>query len=103
MWSWHDGMDGWGGLWMALTMAIVWLPLILLVAWALIGDGMRHRDRSPGAPLPPGTPAEPDAREVARRAYARGEIDRERYLQVIEDLDRTARPAAAPPPATEDR
>ena len=36
MWYWHDGVDGWGALWMTLGMAFVWLPLILLLAWALI-------------------------------------------------------------------
>lgn len=88
MWYWHDGVDGWGALWMTLGMAIVWLPLILLLAWALIGGDRPWRTRGGAGPSSP--PPEPDARELARRTYARGEIDRERYLEMIEDLDRTA-------------
>jgi uncharacterized membrane protein len=86
MWEWHEGPDGWGVLWMGLMMAIVWLPLLLILFWGLREFGRPHNDGRPPSNQPP---AEPDARELARRAYARGEIDRERYLQVIEDLEQT--------------
>ena len=86
MWNWNDGPDGWGLLWMALMMAIVWVPLLLILVWALREFGRpRGSEQPPASQLPP----EPDAREIARRAYARGEIDRERYLQIIEDLEQT--------------
>ncbi len=83
MWTWHDGGDGWGVLWMGLMMAIVWVPLLLVFVWALREFGRpREDDRaSMRGPVP-----EPAAGEIARRAYARGEIDRERYLQVMDDL-----------------
>lgn len=86
MWYWHDGPDGWGVFWMGLMMAIVWLPLLVLLIWAFRQfTAPPRRDEPPaGAPT-----QESDAREEARRAYARGELDRERFLQVIEDLDRT--------------
>ena len=84
MWDWHDGPDGWGVLWMGLMMAIVWVPLLLILAWALreLG-GPRRSDQPPSSEPRP----EPEAREIARRAYARGEIDRERYLQIMKDLE----------------
>lgn len=85
MWEWHDGPDGWGWFWMILMMAVVWVPLILLLLWATGSVGR-------GAP-PSATPGEsrPDARELARQAYARGEIDRARFLQMMADLDETER------------
>lgn len=86
MWGWHDGPDGGGILWMGLMMVLVWLPLILVLVWV-----SREFGRPPRRPEPPSMqpPTEPDAREVVRRAYARGDIDRERYLQMIRDLDDT--------------
>lgn len=85
MWYWRDSGDGWGVFWMMLMMAFMWVPLILLLVWSLRQFGQPPRDREP--PAPP--PAESDAREIARRAYARGEIERERYLQIIQDLEQT--------------
>jgi uncharacterized membrane protein len=88
MWYWHDGPGGWGVLWMGVMMVVFWLPVIAILAWALRQFVQPPRDH--GAP-PPAPPAELDAREIARRTYARGEIDRERYLQIIEDLEHTGR------------
>ncbi|MCC6238091.1 MAG: hypothetical protein IT299_11040 [Dehalococcoidia bacterium] len=86
MWEWHDGPDGWGLLWMGLMMAIVWVPLLLIIVWALREfGGPPRRDQPPSNETRP----QPDAREIARRAYAGGDIDRERYLQIIEDLEQT--------------
>jgi uncharacterized membrane protein len=69
---------------MGVMMAIVWVPLLVALIWAL------RQFRRPGEPPSPPPPGEPDARELARRAYARGEMDREHFLQVIRDLDETA-------------
>lgn len=82
MWDWHGGAGGWAWLWMAVMMAAVWLPLLLLFVWAL-----RAWSRSDAAP-PAGVAGRDDlpAAEIARRAYARGEISRERFLEVISDL-----------------
>ena len=79
MWGWGDGPDGWGWFWMIVMMSFVWLPLILAALWAMSQLGRRAnggRDGGEGV----------DARELARRAYARGELERERYLQIMEDL-----------------
>ena len=82
MWSWHDSPDGWGVVWMVLMMSVVWIPLILIFSWGVRGvaDLNRHSRSTPPANTAP------DAREIARQTYARGEIDRERFLEIIEDL-----------------
>jgi uncharacterized membrane protein len=72
---------------MGVMMLLVWLPIVLVPLWAL---GML-RGRAPRD----GDAAVLDAREIARRAYARGEIDRARFLQLIEDLDRPERGGTA--------
>lgn len=93
MWHSHDGPDGWGLVWMALMMAFVWIPILLIIVWAVRDFGRPRDAREQPPPTPPATPAPPagpDAREIARRAYASGELDRERYLQIVEDLEDTA-------------
>lgn len=85
MWDWHDGPDGWGWFWMILMMAAVWAPLLVLLLWT---SGPLGRAAPPNA-RPRESP--PDARELARQAYARGEMDRERFLQMMADLDDTER------------
>lgn len=82
MWYWHDGPGGWAWVGMTVMMAVVWLPLLLFFVWAL-----RTRSR-PGVAPPPDVAGRDDvpAAEIARRAYARGEISRERFLEVISDL-----------------
>jgi uncharacterized membrane protein len=70
---------------MAVMMSLVWLPLLVATIWALTrfgrgaaGRGGERDERDERV----------DARELARRTYARGEIDRARYLQIVEDLER---------------
>lgn len=79
MWHWHhDG--GWGGgdwVGMGLMMLFIWLP-ILLAAFFLI--------RALAGPRGTGGDDRDPAEEEARRAYARGDIDRERFQQVMRDL-----------------
>ncbi len=81
MWAWHDGPGGWGWFWMALMMALFWVPLLLALVWVVRqwtpADGARLRSSD-----------QPDATEIARRAYARGELGRERFLEIIADLER---------------
>jgi uncharacterized membrane protein len=87
MWHAHDG-GGWGlgWVWMIVVMAVVWVPLLIAFLWfmrSLAGD----RARTSGDGGAPRSEAAPDdAREIARRAYARGDLDRERFLQIMEDL-----------------
>jgi uncharacterized membrane protein len=76
---------------MGLMMAIVWVPLLVALVWALrmfsqsAQQSARRRDEGDRGPA---------ARDVARLAYARGELDRGRYLEILEDLERTERPAS---------
>lgn len=89
MWHWHGDDGGWsgwaGGDWfgMALMMVFIWLP-ILIAAFFLV--------RALTGPRGNGGEARVPAEEEARRAYARGDIDRERFLQVIRDLQEHAPP-----------
>lgn len=83
MWGWHEGMDGADWIWMTLMMGLVWAPIVLFVLWFLrdaVGGATRNQGRSD----PDG---ELSAVELARRAYARGDLSRESYLQVVEDLE----------------
>lgn len=81
MWQWHSAWGGgdWAG--MVLMMALVWGAIFLLVialvrTLALGGRAPEPRD---------------SAEDEARRAYARGDLDRERFLQITTDL-REGRP-----------
>ncbi len=79
MWGWDDGPGGWGWFWMIAMMSFVWLPLIVAAVWAMAQLGRRAKGERDGG-------EDIDAIELARRAYARGELERERYLQITEDL-----------------
>jgi putative membrane protein len=81
MWFMHDGW-GWG--WMAFSaawMVFFWGALIALVVWAVSrltgdrergGDQWRSERRSP--------------LDIAKERYARGEITREQFQQLQDDL-----------------
>ena len=87
MWNGFGSPDGWEWLWMGVMMMFIWTPLLLTLAWAMRQFGPRG-----GHPGRRRDEAERDAVEIARRAYARGEISRERYLQLIDDLERAPQP-----------
>ena len=63
---------GWLGL---LLMALFWIGVILLVVWGLSNAFPSRRQA-----------VEPDAAEILKRRYARGEISREEYMQASETL-----------------
>ncbi|MFN8584306.1 MAG: hypothetical protein U0446_03125 [Dehalococcoidia bacterium] len=92
MWGWHDGPHGWAWFWMAFMMALVWIPLILGGIWFALTAG--RGGLRPAARDEP-RHADVDARELARRAYARGEVDRDRFLQLMRDLEESERPRPA--------
>jgi len=87
MW-WNMGHDwGWGG-WiiMALLMALFWGGMILFAVWvvrSLLAAGPARRD----AP-PPDLSAGRTASDILKERYARGEITREEYNQMRDDLER---------------
>lgn len=78
-----------GLLWLGLFVAFV-----ALIAWAVTGlAGHRHPATGPGAmAMGPASGAD-EALVAARARYAGGEIDREQYFQVVEDLTGVPRPA----------
>lgn len=90
MWYWHDGLNGWDWLWMTAMMAIVWVPLLFAVIWALRAFTQPTQQTMSS---PDETSGGLDARDLARLAYAQGELDRKRYLEILEDLNRSERPA----------
>ena len=76
----HDGfwMWGFGGVFMILFWILVILAIAALVRWLAV----------PGGPSVTGGGDRKRALEVLEERYARGEIDREEYLQKREDLER---------------
>lgn len=67
VWSW--------GVWMA------GLAVTAIVLWLVIRAAQRRKDPSAG-----GTDDSPEA--ILKRRYARGELDREEYERLLEDLRR---------------
>ncbi len=58
--------------------------VLALVVWAARRSGRQSPPASQGAPAPPGTAA----REILQARYARGEISREQYLSMLDDLEK---------------
>ena len=73
MWGANEGMGWWmifGGIWMV----IFWGAIIWLIVWG-VGQVSGGGRRSEDTPL-----------EIARTRYARGEITREQFEQLRQDL-----------------
>lgn len=73
-------MQGYGMMagmsWLGMAaMLLIWVGVIALVIWGVSSLFPRGRATS-----------EPDAVEIVRRRYARGEISREEYLEAVETL-----------------
>jgi uncharacterized membrane protein len=75
--DWHQGWGGGDWVGMLLMMILVWTPILLLGFFVL---------RAAAGPRGGSTAARDEAEEDARRSYARGEMDRERFQQVMQDL-----------------
>jgi putative membrane protein len=67
-------MAGFGWLGM-LTMVLFWFGVVLLVGW-----GLSHLFTTQRSPV------EPDAEEILKQRFARGEISREEFVQARETL-----------------
>ena len=65
------------------------IGFVVLVVWLVRRSGSGGRTAS--APLPP-SPIEPSAREILQTRYARGEITREQYQEMLADLNQTPSP-----------
>jgi putative membrane protein len=84
MWPWHMYSIGWG------EMLVIFIVLLLflgaLVAAAIfIGRAVTRSDQRTGwsNPEAPGK----NAMDILKERYARGEISREEYLRMKEDLE----------------
>ena len=75
---WHDGW------WMWLGMLAFWSTVIFLVIWGV--RSLTSDDRRDG---PYSLPREESAIEIARKRYARGEISREEYQDILTGLTET--------------
>jgi len=74
MWGW-----GWG---MMILITIFWIIGLALLVWLIyrLFGGIRGAGRRP---------EDGQAEEILRKRFARGEIDRETYERMLEDLRRT--------------
>jgi putative membrane protein len=77
------GPWGWVGMVISLiVVAVIVIGVILLIVSA-VRRGNVAQATSTGLPQ---TPAAPTPREIAQARYARGEITREEYVQILEDI-----------------
>ena len=81
MMSWMDGHMGWGGGAMMMTYSIFWLALVVVVAVAISRLAWPRAQEFRGS-----EPGPDEAIAAVRARYARGEIDRETYQRLLEDL-----------------
>jgi uncharacterized membrane protein len=91
----HNGFRFFGGLLGIMLFAL----FIGLLIWALMRL-MGHDHRVSHAPMTAPWQPRDEALNAARIRYARGELDRDQYFRVVEDLTGVPRPvdAAAPAP-----
>ena len=80
MYGWIGGY-GWIGMIISLVFTLIVLGgLVWLVVWAVRkSSGGNYVSNSPAAQSP---------KEIAQMRYAHGEITREQYQQLLEDLNR---------------
>ncbi|MBF8266945.1 MAG: hypothetical protein HW388_453 [Dehalococcoidia bacterium] len=78
MWAMHDGYGmGWGwGVFGVVWMVLFWGSIIALVVWAI---SRMTRDSS-------GLPRSSTPLEIAKARYARGDITREEFERLRQDL-----------------
>jgi len=81
------GSYGW--IWMIVN-AVFWLAVIGGLVWLVIWAARRSSSGQAGNYLPgmQGTGIGQSAKDIAQMRYARGEITREQYQQLLEDLSR---------------
>jgi len=92
----HHAGFGHRGWWIGLVVLIMWGALIGVAVWA-VHRFTSHRDLVSGAP-PSSRPRVDGAVEALRLRYARGEIDREDFVQRSRDLGGPSPAPTDPPP-----
>jgi uncharacterized membrane protein len=101
MWVQHGGPPGyhpWWGVFGGVLLLLMFAVLVGLLIWAVLRlsreGSLRAGGSQPAGPVP--TRAPDAALEHARYRYARGEIDRDAFLRISQDLG--APVSAMPPP-----
>ncbi len=69
---------------MMIVNAVFWLAVIGGIVWLIIWAARRSGSGQNSISAAPGS----SAKEIAQMRYARGEITREQYQQLLEDLNR---------------
>ena len=83
--------NGGGWIWMVLMMILFWGGLIVLAMVLLRGVGTGGRGGQATGPPPPAPLSGPDATEILRARFARGEITEDEYRKSLAILDETKR------------
>jgi putative membrane protein len=81
------------GPWMGLLGILFWVALLGVLVWALVSWLNRRNIPMAGyhTPFPP-APGQPNALEILRQRYARGEIDDVTFQQMRERLEASTAP-----------
>src|SRR5438270_1063454 len=91
--GWHGGFPLFGSLFGIVLFAV----FIGLLVWALMR--LMNHDHTRHAPVGGPWQARDQALNAARMRYARGELDREQYFRMVEDLTAVPRPTDSVAPA----
>jgi putative membrane protein len=85
----HDGGMGWWMVWGSVMMILFWGGIIALAVWTVQSLIRREQGTAQGPSIgpAPGAPRE-EPLEIARQRYAKGEISREEFEQIRNDLQR---------------
>ena len=74
MWGWHDGMGWWMGFG-SILFVVFWGAVIALVVWGISKTTNRGDTSEKKKPI-----------DIAKERYAKGEISKEEYDKIKQDL-----------------